>query len=319
MKRHITGAGRPLSCSDNLDFVENTAGFPVVWVQGSVLPTITSAPGGDMFKRTLIAAAAMLAMAACAESPTTPVGNVSSFDALSGGGGGGADRVMVCHLDADFANPDEDGPGWELLEVKNNRALEQHLAHGDGLPGGDVPGMAGYAFDDACVPTATEPKVFAVAYVDRDANDGGYQEGTDDLIAMLVDANRDGVISVGDEIVRGGYPLDFDATALGEFGGSSSPVEFVWDLSSSDVLVGTGGTNAVWFNKGPTREFYFEETADEITDLHLRDDLTHALVESIQAVFDGGLSRPQTEVNLFRESLATDDAFLDVEIDLDGF
>lgn len=270
-----------------------------------------------MCKRTLIAAAAMLGVVACADSPTTPNANVTPLDALSGGGG--AEKVMVCHLDADIADPDEDGPGWELLEVRSNRALEQHLAHGDGVPGGEVPGMPGYAFDDACVPTATEPKVFAVAYVDRNPGDGGYQEGTDVLIAKLVDANRDGVISVGDEVIRDRYPLDFDAAALGVFGGSSSPVEFVWTASSTDVLVGTGGTNAVWFHNDQNLEYYFEETADEVTDLFLRDHFTQALIESIRAVFDSGLSRPQTEVFQVREALPTDDAYLDVDIELDGF
>lgn len=55
-------------------------------------------------------------------------------------------KVDVCHLDADSGM-------FSLISVSQN-ALDAHMRHGDGLPGGDVPGMAGYGFDESCVPTA---------------------------------------------------------------------------------------------------------------------------------------------------------------------
>lgn len=45
-----------------------------------------------------------------------------------------ANRTEICHLDADS----NEAAGWSLLEVAG-RALAKHLAHGDGLPGEEVP------------------------------------------------------------------------------------------------------------------------------------------------------------------------------------
>lgn len=269
-----------------------------------------------MFKRMMITTAVLLTAAACSDTPTMPDATVTPFDALFGVGG--ADKVRVCHLDADLP-----GSVWKLLEIKNNRALERHLAHGDVVPGGDVPGMLGYVFDEACVPTTAEPKVFAVAYVDRDPGDGGYQANTDVLIAKLVDRNRDGVISAGDEVVRGQYPLDFGATALGEFGVNSSLVEFVWAPSASEVILSTGGANLdmVYFWADPSvGHSYMEDRNDEITVIRLRDTIGPlAGGEWIEALLNGGLSMPQTNVSLNREGVQTDDTFVDVEINLNGF
>ena len=56
------------------------------------------------------------------------------------------DKVTVCHLNILGE--------WQVnLVSANGKALDAHLAHGDGLPGGgDVPGMPGYGFDEGCVP-----------------------------------------------------------------------------------------------------------------------------------------------------------------------
>jgi hypothetical protein len=38
--------------------------------------------------------------------------------------------------------------------------MQAHLGHGDALPGDEVPGMTGYAFDDDCVPVAVPGLTF---------------------------------------------------------------------------------------------------------------------------------------------------------------
>jgi hypothetical protein len=52
-------------------------------------------------------------------------------------------KVKVCHRKADGS--------FKLINI-GAPALDAHLAHGDAAPGDPVPGMAGYVFDDACVP-----------------------------------------------------------------------------------------------------------------------------------------------------------------------
>jgi endonuclease/exonuclease/phosphatase family metal-dependent hydrolase len=58
-----------------------------------------------------------------------------------------ADKVEICHFNADN---DPGAPDWKLLEVKNNKAVEKHEAHGDGFPGGPVPGDDGFIFGADC-------------------------------------------------------------------------------------------------------------------------------------------------------------------------
>jgi hypothetical protein len=60
--------------------------------------------------------------------------------------GAGMARVAVCHYDADAGT-------FHLITIAAP-ALPAHLRHGDGLPGGAVPGPEGYVFDEACQPIA---------------------------------------------------------------------------------------------------------------------------------------------------------------------
>ena len=57
-----------------------------------------------------------------------------------------ANKVEICHFNADG---DPDAPVWELLEV-NNKAVSKHRAHGDGVPGGPVPGDDAFIFGPQC-------------------------------------------------------------------------------------------------------------------------------------------------------------------------
>jgi hypothetical protein len=58
------------------------------------------------------------------------------------GAGAPADKVDVCHHAA--------GAGaFHLINISGN-AFDKHLDHGDGQPGGVVPGMSDYDFTDSC-------------------------------------------------------------------------------------------------------------------------------------------------------------------------
>ena len=65
-----------------------------------------------------------------------------------------ADKVDVCH---------REGNGeFHLINVSEN-ALDAHMAHGDGVPGGSVPGMEGYEFDEACVPVQAVQPIYVLS------------------------------------------------------------------------------------------------------------------------------------------------------------
>ena len=61
-----------------------------------------------------------------------------------------ADKVDVCHR--------EGNGSYHLINVSEN-ALPAHLAHGDGLPDGPVPGMEGKKFDENCNVVDAGPSV----------------------------------------------------------------------------------------------------------------------------------------------------------------
>ena len=55
---------------------------------------------------------------------------------------GPSERASLCHHDATRGS-------WALLSVPT-AAAAAHRAHGDGVPGGAVPGAEGYSFDEEC-------------------------------------------------------------------------------------------------------------------------------------------------------------------------
>lgn len=70
------------------------------------------------------------------------VGVVAAMAAAAGAAP--AEKVDVCHLDADTGT-------YHLINISEN-AFEAHVAHGDASPGEAVPTMAHYTFDQECVP-----------------------------------------------------------------------------------------------------------------------------------------------------------------------
>jgi hypothetical protein len=96
-------------------------------------------------RRTALLAGALLALcftlAACdTADPTYEAG----LDAAARPDGAGMAKVSVCHYDADA--------GTYHLIVIAAPAVAAHLAQGGGIPGGAVPGQAGYIFDADCQP-----------------------------------------------------------------------------------------------------------------------------------------------------------------------
>jgi len=87
-----------------------------------------------LLRRSLIAAAAVLLLA----STLAPIVVAK------------ANMAALCHYNATTDS-------YALINVSaNGKAVDAHLAHGDGVPGGDVPTRPGSAFDDGCVPIAAD-------------------------------------------------------------------------------------------------------------------------------------------------------------------
>lgn len=234
------------------------------------------------------------------------------------------ERVPVCHFTADAAS---DGHRWTLIEV-SVKTLDKHLAHGDGIPGGEVPGRNDAAvFDEDCAPQEpeTEPEplpdpepepselVFAVAYSDIHGDDGGYQPAVDVLLAKLIDGPGDagdGLPGVGDLIITHRYPMDFGATSFGEFT-ITEHVVTRFNVGFSDVCnMQSGDAMFVWSNSGGTVDFYHESVSGgaktEIVDA------MPDLGDSIQ-VSSSSPSEPMDDVALLGGSDPTDQTFIDVE------
>ena len=102
------------------------------------------------------------------------------------------------------------------------------------------------------------PATLAVAYSNLDGIDGYDPNGTDILIAKLVDTNSDGEVSVDDTVTTNQYPLDLDATAFGAFQVTTHVVSALGAVNPTDVAVdGAGGARFVFISQ-PGLEGYVE-------------------------------------------------------------
>lgn len=230
------------------------------------------------------------------------------------------ERIQVCHFTADAV---PDGHRWNPVQV-SVKSLDRHLAHGDGIPGGEVPGSNGAAFfDEHCTPQLSGPEpepepepselVFAVAYSDMDRSDGGYNPAVDVLIAKLIDGPDlagNGVPGVGDLIITHLYPMDLGPSAHGEFALTEHVVTKL-NVGFSDVCNMQSDENMfVWSNSAGTTDFYHESVSGgartEIVD-GIRD-----MGDWIE-VSSSSPSLPMAEVALLNGSDETDQTFIDVE------
>ena len=149
-------------------------------------------------------------------------------------------KVAVCHLDAESGT-------YKAISIPE-RAAQAHLRHGDGIPGGNVPGSEGaFEFDDDCGQVATIPTEFAVAYTNLDGTPG-YDPTGDALLARLIDDDRDGVPSAGDKLLLDRYPLDIDGISLGTFGVTEYQVTGILSSSGFAITVNTSAGNVTFID-----------------------------------------------------------------------
>ena len=151
--------------------------------------------------------------------------------------------------------------------------------------------------------------ILAVAYSDIDGLDG-YSTG-DVLIAKLVDTAHDGVPSVGDTIAMGRYPLDFAASAFGDFGITSHVVTSVFVTSGLAEVTSAEGDHQWWI---APMERYDEGSDTAFVQI---DDASDGYTGTASMPRPGVPANPQTVVNpdppLLRPNNTVDDAFIDVK------
>lgn len=162
-----------------------------------------------------------------------------------------ADSTLQNNIDNISLTPGPQGPAGE-----NGADGEDGI---DGMDGADAPDRT----DDLCalyqvlsiqsligslpVPDYCQlGALLAVAYINDDGIDG-YSGTADTLIAGLFDANNDSVVSVGDQIRYGSYPMDFEAAQRGIYLESVITVAEVFDQFSTVIrLRDTTGGDHEW-------------------------------------------------------------------------
>jgi hypothetical protein len=82
-----------------------------------------------------------------------------------------------------------------------------------------------------------------VAFTDKNNNDSF--DNADTLIAGIIDANNDGVVSVGDTVKWGTYP-HLDGTSAGTFTHGDSPITDVNAATSTGVWVDVAEGEISW-------------------------------------------------------------------------
>ncbi len=173
----------------------------------------------------------------------------------------------------------------------------------------------GVYVDDGCV-IPDQETIFAIAYTDVDPNDGdGYKEGVDVLIAKLVDANGSGAVDAGDAVVTDQYPTTFvdPAANLGNFTVTSHGVGLGLPFSNGVLVLGaTFSTTFEWFKSDGFERYTEEANAPGTSIGDSSDGVTADFIE----VRQGSPSGPQTQVTSISGPSASDDQFIDVDLNL---
>lgn len=145
--------------------------------------------------------------------------------------------------------------------------------------------------------TVSPPALLAVAFTNDDGV-AGYNANTDNLIAALLDTNNDGVVSVGDSVQWGTYPVNFTGDVRGPLTGLGDPVT-AFSTSSGDIVVDVSNGTVRWSTNS---EFdLFLVGADVLTDFHPTGGIEFSDSISLSGLVLSSLS-------------PTNDAFLDVLI-----
>lgn len=213
------------------------------------------------------------------------------------------EKVDVCHITGNGS--------FQLINVSEN-AVRAHVDHGDGLIGDPVPGMAGYAFGEDCVPVRT---ALVTAYSTNAA-------GTTRVVSELLDTNGDGKPSAGDTAMMYSYPTNFDATSYAAYPVSECVLDdFVlytvdngqYLQAFGQTLPTTGYCLAYWvdyynWNDADQYEQFLFQTYDSSNSNFL-----------VVEIFDGlGYGRDTINVygNTQQRENNTDDGFLDIVFNL---
>jgi hypothetical protein len=157
--------------------------------------------------------------------------------------------------------------------------------------------------------------LLAVAFTDLNGNDK-YNPGKDTLIAAIVDTNNDGIVSVGDTVQFGTYPLIPDGSESGTggtylaFDRTITQVDFT---SSTAVQVETGTVGSVGFFATPNEETF--RTTGLALESELNDSINFLTVPD--TIFTNttalGPGAPNTDIDVSALQPG-DQAFLDVFI-----
>lgn len=271
--------------------------------QDTALPSEEDTAMRTTASTTLLTAAALTLAACNADTATSPVDGPAFAKAAD---------VAMCHRNEDTA-------GFEFLMVPGNgKAIEKHLAHGDAYPGDPIPGGFTPFAADCSLP------FYAIAYVDRDPNDGNaYHAGVDRLISALLDTDGSLGANAGDEVYVFGFPLDFAASAFGSVASPSHTVTYAGlSTDCSAIFIDDDeGSYAEW------RNHYATTSSDRVWDDFLvenADGWATLAIFDIQAGPDsdwlfsdqGGASfEPDRSIDLRDASAAdTDNDFIDVQI-----
>ena len=159
------------------------------------------------------------------------------------------------------------------------------------------------------------PRLFAIAYSDMNGNHS-YEDGTDRLIAALVDTDEDGTVSVGDTVETDAFPLTFDpADDFGAFTTKSSPVTGVTGFTSESVQVTSSATLITWA-VGPVEVVQWFPAAGGL-DSALVDNTTSSSGTTDAISISGGAALGAVPTDVVLSGLdQTDNAFLDIRLDL---
>jgi len=164
---------------------------------------------------------------------------------------------------------------------------------------------------EVCVPPVET--LLAVAYIDNNTSDGGYNPCVDTLIAKLVDVDESGTVNDGDKVETYQYPLDFDGSTRGDFGVTEHTLSsvVVFSETSTSIQIKFGG-NRFRFDGFPGDFEFYQEDDDDSTYTYIIDSVglspDDILIDAATA------SQPQTPQALASQLNANDNAFIDVKI-----
>jgi hypothetical protein len=238
----------------------------------------------------------------------------------------GQAKTELCHANSN---------GYQLISIAEP-AVDAHIAHGDASPGEPVPGMDGYEFDATCEPVPVNDLIFAVAYMDVVDDGQSYDASVDVLIAKFVDANSDGLPSVGDKVVTAHYPsgLDFPLDGYGDFALTefeasivvpATPTVFAPDGEICGVRDSTG-RSFLWqheymafasFNKEYESYSEYFDVSNKMTTFHdqiLDWDLPDVEDPDQMRIDTESPSQPADALDWTQLVRQTDDPFIDVEM-----